>query len=463
MSPETPDVPIATRTGQFLRVQRRFTIRWTCGIAIGFLLVGLQWVGHRESMSDVRSDAAGSDQIRDALSSLQTRNDLLAVAAVVALAALALLFFRPLDRTLREEGRWMAEMERTQGTEAAHQRFGAQLHDALEMANDEEAVAAVIARVLATEATAHPGELLLADSSDAHLIARVVNPVAGHAGCSVAAPFDCPAVRRATAQTFPSSDALNACPYLRERPGGPHSAQCVPVAFMGKALGVLHITGPEAAPPNDQVAQRMVVLAGQAGTSIGTIRAFSKAQLQASTDSLTGLLNRRSAEDTLVRRLAGGESFAIVMADLDHFKLLNDTYGHEVGDRSLRLFCDAVRAALRPEDVFARWGGEEFMIALPNTDREAAAVILDRVRLVLADSCALADTPSVTASFGVSDTNLGVHLDQLLRLADEALLVAKARGRDCVELAGADRTDVHRPSSFELSAPSTVSSTSTLI
>jgi diguanylate cyclase (GGDEF)-like protein len=180
----------------------------------------------------------------------------------------------------------------------------------------------------------------------------------------------------------------------------------------------------------------MVVLAGQVGTAIGTVRAFSKAQLQASTDSLTGLLNRRSAEDKLVRRLHAGDSFAIVMADLDHFKLLNDTYGHEVGDRALRLFCDSVRSALRAEDVFARWGGEEFVIALPYSDRQAAAAVLDRVRLLLAEACARAETPSVTASFGVSDTTMSPHLDQLLRIADEALLVAKARGRDCVQLAG---------------------------
>ena len=433
-----------TRTGQLRTLQRRFTLRWVSGIVIGFILVGLDWTGHRDALREAGRAAPSSPVINDTLSKLQDRIDLLTIGAVVVLIALALLLFRPLDRTLRREGRWMAEVERTQHVENSRQRFGAELHDALEMAADEEAVASVVAQVLASDVSTQPGELLLADSSEAHMIARVVNPVAGAAGCGVPSPFDCPAVRRATAQTFTSSDALNACPYLRDRPGGPRSAQCVPVAFMGRSLGVLHVTGSPGEPPDGEAAHRLVVLAAQAGTAIGTIRAFSKAQLQASTDSLTGLLNRRSAEDKLVRRLHAGDSFALVMADLDHFKLLNDTYGHDVGDRALRLFCDSVRDALRTEDIFARWGGEEFMIALPNSDRSAAAAVLERVRLALAEACARADTPSVTASFGVSDTIMSSHLDQLLRFADEALLKAKARGRDCVQIAGADQQQPSR-------------------
>lgn len=427
-----------TRAGQLNTLQRRFTLRWMSGIFIGFSLVGLDWIGHRGALREAARTAPSSPVIDETLSTLQDRIDLLTIGAIVALIALALLFFRPLDRTLRREGSWTAEVERVQQVEHSRQRFGAELHDALEMAADEEAVASLVAHVLAGDVSAHPGELLLADSSDAHMIARVVNPVAGAAGCGVPSPFECPAVRRATTQTFTSSDALNACPYLRDRPGGPVSAQCVPVAFMGRSLGVLHVTGAPGAPPDEEAAHRLVVLAAQTGTAIGTIRAFSKAQLQASTDSLTGLLNRRSAEDKLVRRLHAGDSFAVVMADLDHFKLLNDTYGHDVGDRALRLFCDSVRDALRAEDIFARWGGEEFMIALPNSNRSAAGAVLERVRRTLAESCARADTPSVTASFGVSDTSMTPHLDQLLRLADEALLRAKARGRDRVQLAGAD-------------------------
>ncbi|MEO7371080.1 MAG: GGDEF domain-containing protein [Ilumatobacteraceae bacterium] len=205
---------------------------------------------------------------------------------------------------------------------------------------------------------------------------------------------------------------------------------------MGRSVGVLHLTGNDGEAPSSDTADRVGVLAGQVGIAIGTVRAFSKAHLQASTDSLTGLLNRRSAEDRLVRRLAAGEPYAVVMADLDHFKLLNDTYGHEVGDRALRVFADTVRSALRTEDVFARWGGEEFVIALPNKSRREASIIVDRIRDLLAEACQRAETPTVTASFGIADTAMSTRLDQLLRFADEALLAAKANGRNRVEVAG---------------------------
>ncbi|MEP7047659.1 MAG: GGDEF domain-containing protein, partial [Ilumatobacteraceae bacterium] len=327
------------------------------------------------------------------------------------------------------------EVEVAQTHEAARQRFSNELHEALEMADNEAAIGRVVEYELASIVPTNPAELLLADSSDAHLDARVIHPTAGAPGCDVGVPFECPAVKRASAQTFPTSTAINACPHLRDRDGEPRAATCVPVAFMGRSLGVLHVTGPDGQPLAGDAAERIIVLAGQVGTAIGTVRAFGTAQLQANTDSLTGLLNRRSAEDQLSRRLAGGEPFAIVMADLDHFKLLNDTYGHEAGDRALRLFADTVRRALRTEDIFARWGGEEFVIALPNTDCHSATNSVDRVRALLVETCERAETSTVTASFGIADTTMSTELNELLRFADRALLSAKTRGRNRVESA----------------------------
>ena len=98
---------------------------------------------------------------------------------------------------------------------------------------------------------------------------------------------------------FDSSQDLNACPHLRGRASGACSAVCVPVSFMGRALGVLHTTGPAGTPlPAEKIAQ-LTTLAGQAGARIGTVRAFEKTQLQASTDGLTGLVNRRTLEKKL--------------------------------------------------------------------------------------------------------------------------------------------------------------------
>jgi diguanylate cyclase (GGDEF)-like protein len=237
------------------------------------------------------------------------------------------------------------------------------------------------------------------------------------------------AVRRGSAVVFDSSEELHACPKLRGRAEGPCSAVCVPVSFMGRALGVLHTTGPDGAPlPREKIAQ-LTTLAGQAGARIGTVRAFEKTQLQASTDGLTGLVNRRTLERQLRVLFKSGAPFALAIADLDNFKQLNDTHGHETGDRALRLFAQVAQDTLREVDSIARWGGEEFVIVLDGLDRFAAVPILDRVRERLAKAHP-GETPRFTVSFGVADSSQAAKLEELLAVADGGLYAAKDGGRD---------------------------------
>ena len=232
---------------------------------------------------------------------------------------------------------------------------------------------------------------------------------------------------------FESSEALNACPKLRDRPGGPCSAVCVPISFMGRSLGVLHATAPEGAPPNSEQVAQLTTLATQAGARIGTVRAFEKTQLQASTDGLTGLINRRTLEMRLRELIRQRVPFALAIADLDHFKQLNDKHGHEAGDRALRVFAQATQSALRDGDLLARWGGEEFVIMMPGIDVEQAVAALERVRESLADAH-LGGHPSFTASFGVTDSTCGPALDQLVQLADAGLYLSKQAGRDRITI-----------------------------
>ncbi len=247
--------------------------------------------------------------------------------------------------------------------------FANHLSEAMEMADEEHEVFNVVERAMLEIDEATPMELLLSDSSRANLGRVASNPTRDAPGCPVKSPFSCVAVRRGTAVVFESSEELNGCPQLRGREGGPCSAACVPVSFMGRALGVLHTTGPDGRPLNDEAVAQLSVLAGQSGARIGTVRAFEKTQLQASTDGLTGLVNRRTAERRLRELVRRGDMFALVIGDLDHFKALNDTHGHEAGDRALRLFAQTVKRTLRDHDLVARWGGEEFVLALPELDR----------------------------------------------------------------------------------------------
>ncbi len=317
--------------------------------------------------------------------------------------------------------------------DAQRDGLGRQLNEALEMADNERGIANVVERAVAEAVADRPTELLLADSSNANLEQFAESPSAGAPGCSVRSPFNCPAVRKGSSIVFPDSGALNACPELRGRPTGPCSAVCIPVSFMGRALGVLHSTSPALRVVDSEVTAKLSTLATQVGARIGTVRAFQKTQLQAATDGLTGLTNRRTFENELRSLLSTGAPMAVAIADLDRFKKLNDTAGHDAGDRALRHFARVVRQTTRGSDLVARYGGEEFVFAFQKVDREGAKALLDRLREVLAASHR-GDVPMFTCSFGVTDTSFGSDVAELIAIADDALYRAKQNGRDRVEV-----------------------------
>jgi diguanylate cyclase (GGDEF)-like protein len=152
----------------------------------------------------------------------------------------------------------------------------------------------------------------------------------------------------------------------------------------------------------------------------------------ANTDALTGLLNRRGIEPELQRLVADPGGLAIVMVDLDHFKRYNDRHGHLAGDAALRRVARALDGAARAGDHVARFGGEEFTVALPGADAGAARAYADRVRTALRGE-GVAEELRLTVSAGVAVLGLdGRSIDDLLRRADEALYHAKAAGRDRV-------------------------------
>jgi diguanylate cyclase (GGDEF)-like protein len=316
---------------------------------------------------------------------------------------------------------------------ARGQKFESRLANALDMADGEAEVMRVIERSFVITIPGSPIELLLADNSHAHL-QRVASasPTGDPPGCSVDSPEHCPAARRAQVQHFNDSEALDACPKLRGRPAGRSRGLCVPVSIMGRAVGVMHSTSASDAPFQNAQLSDLETLAKLAGARIGLLRVMSETQLQAATDGLTGLLNRRSFEQKVLSLLERGGPLSLAMADLDHFKVLNDTYGHATGDRALVLFAEILRSSFRSQDVIGRHGGEEFVIALPTCTAVNAQKFLDALRSRLDAAITVAGLPRYTASFGVVEAIDQEDVPTLISRADAALFIAKRDGRDRV-------------------------------
>jgi diguanylate cyclase (GGDEF)-like protein len=208
------------------------------------------------------------------------------------------------------------------------------------------------------------------------------------------------------------------------------------MSVMGRVVGVIHAFRPTADATLEENAVPLEAIANQVGTRLGIVRAAATMQVQASTDPLTGLLNRRSFESAATPLLRSGRPTAVAMADLDHFKRLNDTYGHEAGDRALRTFARTLRTTLRGNDVVGRLGGEEFAVVLPDCSTDDAVRALEGVRNALITAIARAGVPPFTVSIGVVDASAADGLDALTSLADKALYEAKRAGRDRIVIAG---------------------------
>jgi diguanylate cyclase (GGDEF)-like protein len=355
-------------------------------------------------------------------------------------APLVLVLSRLAQRRGLEIALESAVQERIMASDARRREFETRLARALEMATDEVDAYDTIRRAFDSAVPDVPVELLLADNSHAHLsrVVMVRDERPFSCGCSVTSPDQCVAARRAQTQVFPDSDALDACPLLRGRGDEPFSAVCVPVSIMGRTVGVVHATESAERPLDDDAIRALQVLANHAGNRLGMIRIMAETQLQASTDGLTGLMNRRSLENRARIARTSGEDFALVMADLDHFKGLNDAHGHETGDRALRIFAETLRATIRVDDYACRFGGEEFVVLLPRADISEAIEVMERVRGKLAEATGRGDVPVFTASFGIAHSDDADDFDDLLLRADHALFKAKDSGRDCICIDGYD-------------------------
>jgi diguanylate cyclase (GGDEF)-like protein len=185
-----------------------------------------------------------------------------------------------------------------------------------------------------------------------------------------------------------------------------------------------------------QVGKLLLLLAATALTA-GIIHQARKFAHVSGNDRLTGLGNRALFDEKvrieLARAERSGTPIALAFVDIDHFKAFNDRWGHDTGDNALRIVADALRSQLRLADSAFRWGGEEMIVLLPETDVTGAIAVLERLRSALRDTtlAAVPDDVRITVSVGVAEyPREGTSPDELLQRADQRLLAAKRTGRD---------------------------------
>ncbi len=155
----------------------------------------------------------------------------------------------------------------------------------------------------------------------------------------------------------------------------------------------------------------------------------------ATTDALTKIFNRLKLNELLSFEVKKSDRYrlplTLIMLDIDHFKDINDTYGHDIGDEVLVKLCETISCNIRETDVFARWGGEEFMIMLPNTSLDGAKVMAENLRMEIESAC-FEKAQRVTASFGVAEYSPDSSIREFLKQVDDSLYAAKRGGRNMV-------------------------------
>ncbi len=314
-----------------------------------------------------------------------------------------------------------------------------ELNNVLHMCNSQEEAYPLIG-ITATKLFPHVNGALAILVNHSHDLKTVAEWGTEHLMTSSFSLDDCWGLRRGQMHRIegPGKGAL--CNHFESTPTG--SYLCLPLTVRGELLGLLHLNAPPATYIDDEQHRLIVAFGDVVKLSLSNLKLYEALRIQAIRDPLTGLFNRKYLDETLQRECSQARRrkapLSVAMLDIDQFKMLNDHCGHEAGDEVLRELGGFLRDALRTSDIACRYGGEEFVLVLLDTDIAAALPRLEQIcrdikrrRRVYRDQT----LPSITMSAGLAQFPIhGTSPDELLRAADQALYAAKDAGRDRIEL-----------------------------
>jgi diguanylate cyclase (GGDEF)-like protein len=316
--------------------------------------------------------------------------------------------------------------------------FGsAELMHSLELAESSDEAAGVIASYLPRLLPKLAGSLYLYNNSR-----DILERKAGW-GDAVGEPdtieaLDCWALRRGSPHAYGGGEGGLACRHVNNPD---IDRLCLPLVTQGDVIGCLTVTGAGLVHGPEDRRAWIGQLAEQLGLALSNVRLRVSLRQQSIIDPLTQLYNRRYMDEVLKRELAraerNGTPVSVLVLDLDHFKRINDTYGHEAGDAILRKVALTLRENIRSCDVACRMGGEEMVVLLPDCGTDNAAKRADALRLAIAGGDVLhgGERIGATASIGVASYPAhGSNVRTLVHAADLALYEAKHGGRNCVRV-----------------------------
>lgn len=403
------------------------------------------------SLAD-ESDVAVTRAIGEERTRLELLSDGgLLVLIVVAAVFLIVMFGRhrrsmeATNRALVEAGEAARHVLAESQLEAERTEILNRLSDRLTFAIGESDMVAAAVAALRRLVPSPGGDVLLINASQDRLIRAAawgLPEAATDEPVAVDDPSLCPGIRRRSAYLLAdAADDLDM--KCAAHPAASGSVVCVPMLALGQTVGVIHLERPGTATIDAQGLQLAARVAEQIALGVANARLLQTMEGLAMTDALTGLHNARFFDPLLDAELAvtarEGGDLGIIMIDIDHFKELNDRYGHPAGDEALKAFARAVRNAARDSDTVARYGGEEFVMLARRSNLAGTRTLAEGIRRAVEElviDIGPKRTARITASFGVTSApEHGIDRLLLMRTADQALYRAKEQGRNRVVVA----------------------------